>query len=90
MSYIFKGISKMTSKIIPAMNCYSSYLTNRSIGRRGSYHDFDKANRARVTPGASPGGCMKLQLISLAVLAYTILTMAWICYANLGNQYTVP
>jgi hypothetical protein len=27
---------------------------------------------------------MKLQLISAAVLAYTILAMAWICYAGLG------
>jgi hypothetical protein len=27
---------------------------------------------------------MKIQLISLAVLAYTILAMAWICYAKLG------
>jgi hypothetical protein len=28
---------------------------------------------------------MKLQLISCAVLAYTILAMAWICYAGLGS-----
>jgi hypothetical protein len=27
---------------------------------------------------------MKLQLISSAVVAYTILTMAWICYNGLG------
>jgi hypothetical protein len=33
---------------------------------------------------------MKLPLISAAVLAYTILTMAWICYVNLGSQYTTP
>jgi hypothetical protein len=29
---------------------------------------------------------MKLQLISAAVVAYTILAMAWICYAGLGVQ----
>jgi hypothetical protein len=33
---------------------------------------------------------MRLQLISAAVLAYTILTMAWLCYVNLGNQYNIP
>jgi hypothetical protein len=27
---------------------------------------------------------MKLRLISAAVVAYTILTMAWICYVELG------
>lgn len=26
---------------------------------------------------------MKLQLISASVVAYTLLTMAWICYAQL-------
>ncbi len=29
---------------------------------------------------------MKLQLISAAIVAYTILAMAWICYAGLGVQ----
>jgi hypothetical protein len=29
---------------------------------------------------------MKLQLISAAILAYTLLAMAWICYAGLGLQ----
>ncbi len=29
---------------------------------------------------------MKLQLISAAIVAYTILTMAWICYAGVGVQ----
>jgi hypothetical protein len=29
---------------------------------------------------------MKLQLISAAVVAYTILAMAWICYAGLGSS----
>jgi hypothetical protein len=29
---------------------------------------------------------MKLQLISVAVVAYTILALAWICYAGLGNS----
>jgi len=33
---------------------------------------------------------MRLQLICTAVLAYTILTLAWLSYVNLGNQYTVP
>jgi hypothetical protein len=28
---------------------------------------------------------MKLQLISSAIVAYTILAMAWICYAGLGS-----
>jgi hypothetical protein len=27
---------------------------------------------------------MKLQLISGAIVAYTILAMAWICYAGVG------
>jgi hypothetical protein len=27
---------------------------------------------------------MKLQLISGAVVAYTILAMAWLCYAGIG------
>jgi hypothetical protein len=27
---------------------------------------------------------MKLQLISSAVVAYTILAMAWLCYAGIG------
>lgn len=27
---------------------------------------------------------MKLQLISAAIVAYTILAMAWICYAGVG------
>jgi hypothetical protein len=27
---------------------------------------------------------MKLQLISTAVVAYTVLAMAWLCYAGLG------
>lgn len=29
---------------------------------------------------------MKLQLISAAIVAYTILAMAWICYAGVGAQ----
>jgi hypothetical protein len=29
---------------------------------------------------------MKLQLISAAVIAYALLTLAWICYAGLGVQ----
>jgi hypothetical protein len=29
---------------------------------------------------------MKLQLISAAVVAYTILAMAWICYVGLGSS----
>lgn len=33
---------------------------------------------------------MRLQLISVAVLAYTILTIAWLCYAHLGDQYSIP
>jgi len=33
---------------------------------------------------------MRLQLISAAVLAYTILALAWLCYANLGHQYNLP
>lgn len=28
---------------------------------------------------------MKLQLISAAIVAYTILAMAWICYAGIGT-----
>jgi hypothetical protein len=27
---------------------------------------------------------MKLQLISTAVVAYTVLAMAWLCYVGLG------
>jgi hypothetical protein len=27
---------------------------------------------------------MKLQLISTAVVAYTVLALAWLCYAGLG------
>lgn len=33
---------------------------------------------------------MKLQLLSAAVLAYSLLAMAWICYVNLGNQFATP
>jgi hypothetical protein len=33
---------------------------------------------------ARVGASMKLQLISGAIVAYTILAMAWICYAGLG------
>jgi hypothetical protein len=28
---------------------------------------------------------MKLQLISAAIVTYTLLAMAWICYVGLGN-----
>ncbi len=33
---------------------------------------------------------MRLQLISAAVLAYIILTIMWLCYAHLGDQYSIP
>jgi hypothetical protein len=37
--------------------------------------------RACAAAGESP---MKLQLITSAVVAYTILTLAWICYVGVG------
>jgi hypothetical protein len=81
----------MTSKIIPAMNCYSYYMSNRSVGQPRLYHGFRQGQAgAYDARGSSPEVSMRLQLISAAVLAYAILTVAWICYANLCNPVPLP
>ncbi len=65
---------------------YNSYGLNGSIKRGSRYHRVIRYRRVRSTgsAGIAQGANMKLQLIAASVVAYALLTMAWICYADLA------
>ena len=65
---------------------YNSYGFRESIKPVCRYHRVYcyPELRSTGTAGIAQGANMKVQLIAASVLAYTLLAMAWICYADLA------
>ena len=65
---------------------YNSYGFRESIKPVCRYHRVNRypGMRSTGTAGIAQGANMKVQLIAASVLAYTLLAMAWICYADLA------
>ncbi len=59
--------------------CYNIYQIKQACARPKPYHGV---NHQRET--AMGSSTMKLPLITATVVAYTVLAMAWICYAELA------
>ncbi len=82
ISFVFKGNSGSAStdglRVRICKPCYNFYETVNCANGMTYYYDFSDEIR---------GVLMKLQLISASVVAYSILTLALICYTGLSLPF---
>ena len=74
------GLYRIFSRGNPRCNfCYNIYRIGHAGKRPKPYYGVD--HQRETAMGSST---MKLPLITATVVAYTVLAMAWICYAELA------
>jgi hypothetical protein len=77
--YKFKGYSTAMGKISDKI-CYNSYRCRAAFPAPPPYYVLK--NKIYLVTKNQPGGRMRLRLISSAVVLYTAVAVACICYAG--------